>query len=101
LALLDAGDEDFVATPITSQTRNTEFDLPFQKWREAGPNVASTARIHKLTVLAKNEIVRRVGTLSDQDREALLLTMAIGRRLPIRRNGDGEETPSRSLNPDH
>lgn len=64
-------DEDFVAAPITSQSRNAQFDLPPQKWREAGLNVASTVRIQKLTVLAKDEIVRRVGTLSNPDQDAL------------------------------
>jgi mRNA interferase MazF len=54
LVLLDAGDEDFVAAPITSQTRNTQFDLPLQKWREAGLNVASTAQIHKLATIAES-----------------------------------------------
>jgi mRNA interferase MazF len=72
LVLLDAGDEDFVAAPITSQSRNAKFDLPLQMWREAGLNVASTTRIHKLTVLAKNEIVRRVGLLSSPDQDGLM-----------------------------
>ena len=67
LVPLDTGDEDFVAAPITSQSRNAQFDLPLQESREAGLNVASMARIHKLTVLAKDEIVRRVGVLSDSD----------------------------------
>ncbi len=72
LVLLDTGDEDFVAAPITSHSRNAQFDLPLHEWREAGLNVASTARIHKLTVLAKNEIVRRVGLLSNPDRDGLM-----------------------------
>lgn len=71
LVLLDTGDEDFVAAPITSQSRRTPFDLPLLQWRKAGLNVASTARIHKLTVLAKGEIVRRIGGLSDSDQDAL------------------------------
>ena len=28
VVLLDVGDDDFVAAPITSQPRNSEFDLP-------------------------------------------------------------------------
>jgi mRNA interferase MazF len=71
LVLLDAGDDDFVAEPITSQSRDSAFDLPLQEWREAGLNVASTIRIHKLTVLAKSEIVRRLGELTTTDRESL------------------------------
>jgi mRNA interferase MazF len=54
VVLLDAGDNDFVAAPITSRTRSEDFDLALQRWREAGLNVASTIRVHKLTVLAKD-----------------------------------------------
>jgi mRNA interferase MazF len=71
VVLLDAGDDDFVAAPITSQPRATEFDVALGHWREAGLNVASTIRVHKLTVLAKDEVVRRVGKLAAHDRTAL------------------------------
>ena len=71
LVLLDSGDDDFVAAPITSQFRASAFDLPIQQWREAGLNTPSTVRVHKLTVLAKNEIVRRLGELAGSDRDAL------------------------------
>ena len=70
--LLDAGDDDFVAAPVTSQARNTDFDVALRQWREAGLNVASTIRVHKLTVLSKDEIVRRIGELDGSDRVALV-----------------------------
>jgi mRNA interferase MazF len=69
--LLDSGDNDFVAAPITSRFRVSDFDVPIQQWREAGLNTASTIRVHKLTVLAKDEIVRRLGELAAADRTAL------------------------------
>ena len=50
LVLFDAGDEDFLAAPITSQPRASEFDLVVADWQAAGLNVPSTARVHKLTV---------------------------------------------------
>ena len=68
VVLLDAGDDDFVAAPVTSQPRDTDFDVALRQWREAGLNVASTIRVHKLTVLAKDEIVRRIGELAETDR---------------------------------
>jgi len=55
LVVLDSGDDDFVAAPITSRFRASAFDLPIQQWRLAGLNTPSTVRIHKLTALAKNE----------------------------------------------
>jgi mRNA interferase MazF len=71
VVLLDSADDDFVAAPITSRLRISDFDIPIRHWREAGLNIASTIRVHKLTVLAKGEIVRRLGELAVADRTAL------------------------------
>ena len=71
VALLDTGDDDFVAAPVTSHLGRSDFDLALRHWRDAGLNVASTIRVHKLTVLAKDEIVRRLGELVATDRTAL------------------------------
>jgi len=71
LVLLDTGDEDFVAAPITSRARGTEYDFLLQDWKACGLNVESYVRIHKLTVLAKTEIIRRLGILSGADRNSL------------------------------
>jgi mRNA interferase MazF len=69
--LLDSGDDDFVAAPGPSRPRVADFDVPIHQWREAGLNTASTIRVHKLTVLAKDEVVRRLGELAAADRAAL------------------------------
>jgi mRNA interferase MazF len=71
VVLLDSGDDDFVGAPVTSRLRVSDFDVPIQQWREAGLNAASSIRVHKLTVLAKDEIVRRIGELAGADRTAL------------------------------
>jgi mRNA-degrading endonuclease toxin of MazEF toxin-antitoxin module len=71
VVLLDSADDDFVAAPITSRLRVSDFDVPIHQWREAGLNTASTIRVHKLTVLAKGEVVRRLGELAAADRTAL------------------------------
>lgn len=84
VVLLDTGDEDFVAAPITSQQRSTEFDIPLTQWREAGLNVASTVRIHKLAVLAKVDIVRRLGAVTEIDRAALAAALSRGFSLGTR-----------------
>jgi mRNA-degrading endonuclease toxin of MazEF toxin-antitoxin module len=42
VVLLDSGDEDFVAAPVTSRPRISEFDVTVQQWRQAGLNTAST-----------------------------------------------------------
>ena|SRR5579872_1219963 len=71
VVILDSGDEDFVGASITSQLRVSDFDVPIRQSREAGLNTASTIRVHKLTVLAKDEIVRRLGELAATERLAL------------------------------
>jgi mRNA interferase MazF len=71
LVLLDPGDDDFVAAPITSQPRASAFDLVVVDWQTAGLNVPSTVRVHKLAVLAKADVVRRLGLCSLGDRDAL------------------------------
>lgn len=75
LVLLDSGDDDFVAAPVASQARLSEYDCMVEHWRGAGLNVASTVRIHKLTVLAKSEVVRRLGFLSDADHGSLMAVL--------------------------
>ena len=72
---LDSGDDDFVAAPVTSRGPTSSFDLVIRDWRNSGLNVASTIRIHKLTVLPKREIVRRLGHLAEQDRTAVSETL--------------------------
>ena len=84
IVLLDTGDEDFVAAPITSQARHSEYDLAIEDWQTPGLNVASYIRIHKLTVLTKADIVRNVGSVSEGDHASLvgLLCRAFCRRTP-------------------
>jgi hypothetical protein len=55
----------------------SDFDVPIQRWREAGLNTASTIRVHKLTVLAKGEIVRRLGQIASSDRAALAVVLRL------------------------
>ncbi len=75
VVLLDTGDEDFVAAPITSVGGRSEFDLPVEDWRQAGLNVPSNIRVHKLSVLPKAEILRNIGRLTDRDGAALVATL--------------------------
>lgn len=76
VVLLDSGDDDFVAAPVTSRPRLSSYDLPVQEWKIAGLNVASVIRVHKLTVLPKSGIVRQIGSLTKPDRDALRQILA-------------------------
>ena len=70
MVLLDTGDDDFVAAPVTSQPQTSEHDLAVADWH--GLNVPSSVRVHKLTVLPKADVVRQLGSCSGSDRAALL-----------------------------
>ena len=63
LIVLDDGDDDFVAAPVTSRESRSEFDLTIVDWQAAGLNVPSVARLHKVATLYKNDILRTVGRL--------------------------------------
>ena len=92
VVVLDAGDDDFVAAPVTSQSRKSEFDLPSREWQAAGLNVGSSIRIHKLTVISKVEIARSLGRLSRFDREALVQSLRLafcGREHAQAKSGEG------------
>jgi mRNA interferase MazF len=65
--VLDTGDDDFVAAPITSRPGVAEFDMALRDWRSAGLNVASTMRLHKVAVLSKANIRRTIGRLTASD----------------------------------
>lgn len=73
--VLDSGDDDFVAAPITSRSGVAEFDLVLQDWRIAGLNVPSTVRLHKIAVLSKLSIRRTVGRLAASDLAAVRATL--------------------------
>ena len=76
IVLLDTEDDDFVAAPVTSRTKISEYDLPIQEWKTAGLNVPSFVRVHKLTVLPKSGIVRQLRGLARVDRDVLLRVLA-------------------------
>jgi hypothetical protein len=38
IVLLDTGDDDFVAAPVTSRPRLAGYDLALQEWKAAGLN---------------------------------------------------------------
>ena len=69
--LLDTGDDAFVAAPVTSAPPRSDFDLEIRDWKQAGLNVASTVRVHTLTVLPKADLIRGIGRLTEPDRQSL------------------------------
>ena len=67
VVILDSADEDFLGAPITSRSRTGTYEISIVHWQSAGLNAPSTARIHKVAVLPKMAIKRRIGTLTLDD----------------------------------
>ena len=61
LVVLDAGDADVVLARVTTQPKNTPFDVTISGWKQSGLLAPSTVRLHKLATLAKSRVGRHLG----------------------------------------
>ena len=71
IVVMDSGDSDFVAVPITSKPRQWPFELALQDWAQARLHHPSFVRVDKILVLAKASIHKELGYLSKVDSLAL------------------------------
>ncbi len=71
VVILDTGDEDFLAAPVTSQARAGNYEIAIGAWQAAGLNVPSSVRVHKMAVLPKRAVKRELGQLTPEDLEGL------------------------------
>jgi mRNA interferase MazF len=69
VVLVDAGDEDILVAKITSKRYDSPFDLTLLDWKREGLLTQSFVRLHKLLVVKKQHVVRRISTLSKEDLE--------------------------------
>ena len=67
LVLLDSGDDDILVARITSQPRQTAFDMEISQWKQAGLLLPSIARLDKLASLEKKIVEKSLGILSSTD----------------------------------
>jgi len=67
LVLLDTGDADIVVARVTSQARQSPYDVEVTDWRGAGLRLQSIVRLHKLATLEKASVDRSLGTLTAAD----------------------------------
>ena len=75
ITMLDVGDDDFLSVPITSVSRDHALDLPILELKAAGLQLVSFARVHKIGVLHKLAVRRRLGQLSSVDLESVKGTL--------------------------
>ena len=67
VVLLDSADDDLVAAPVTSRQPRDDLELRLLDWRASGLVMESVVRAHKIAVISKAVIRRRLGALSDRD----------------------------------
>jgi mRNA interferase MazF len=72
LVILDTGDDDIVLAPITSKERKETGDCQIENWKEANLLVPSWVRLSKITCLKKEDIDRKLGSLSSNDKENIV-----------------------------
>ncbi len=71
LVVLDIGDADVVLAPITTRERSGRGDYRLRDWSAGGLLRESWVRLAKIACLEKRDITRRLGRLTDVDRDAL------------------------------
>ena len=67
VVLKDTGDSDFIVARVTSQVKQTAYDVEIDEWQNAGLLKPSVVRIHKLTTLETVLVKRVMGNLSVKD----------------------------------
>ncbi len=67
VVLLDLGDDDVVVAIVTTKDKQSAFDMPGRDWLAAGLTAPSFLRLHKMNVVPKGDVVKRLGRLSSDD----------------------------------
>jgi mRNA interferase MazF len=69
LVILDVGDADIVLAPITTKERSRHGDYKLRDWQGSGLLRESWVRLAKIACLEKTDITRRLGRLTNYDRD--------------------------------
>ncbi len=71
LVILDIGDRDIVLAPITTKERSGPGDYKVKDWTANGLLQASWVRLAKVACLNKEGMTRRLGDLTDYDKQKI------------------------------
>ena len=71
LIVLDIGNADIVLAPITTKERSGQGDYRLRDWHLSGLLRESWVRLAKIACLEKRDITRRLGRLTDHDRDMI------------------------------
>lgn len=75
MVIVDTGDADILVARVTTQSGQSDYDLPIEDWRGAGLLAPSIVRLHKLATLEKSLVQRHLGCIQNQDRNAISAAM--------------------------
>ena len=71
LVLHNTDDNDGIVCRITSQSKESEFDIEIKDWQASGLKLSSTIRLHKIVTLEVSLIDKKMGILSTIDMSML------------------------------
>lgn len=72
LVILDIGDNDVVMVPITTKERKGAGDYKIKNWPDSGLLLASWVRLAKVSCLARNDINRSLGSITNYDKKKII-----------------------------
>jgi mRNA interferase MazF len=75
MVVVDTGDADILVARVTTQSGQSDHDLPIEDWKDAGLLAPSIVRLHKLATLEKSLVQRHLGCIQSQDRAAISAAM--------------------------
>lgn len=81
LVILDTGDADIVVARVTTRLHQSPYDVTVTDWQGAGLLASSVVRLHKLAMLEKALVRRRLGRLqpADHQKVSAVLRQTYGR----------------------
>ena len=74
LVVLDIGDSDLVLAPITTVRRTGSGNCNITNWSNSGLLRDSCIRLAKIACLSKDDVIRELGQISDDDKENVQIT---------------------------
>jgi mRNA interferase MazF len=67
MVIRDAGDDDLLVAPVSSQAVRVAYDVILGDWQTAGLRLPSVVRVEKLATIEKGTVLRRLGRVSAAD----------------------------------
>ena len=61
--------------PVSSKAKREDVDIILKDWKDEGLLKPSVARVHRLTTLLQSDLLTELGTLHDDDAQALQNSM--------------------------